>query len=261
MYLVKNGSSELADWLKHETTLDTELAIGASGLSVRRVQEWLTLHDHGVAVDGVYGAITASELARFQERASLPDTGKTDRATFSRLVAPLEEALRPQAHAGQSMNAAVLAHARKHLAQRPREVGGQNRGPWVRMYMDGREGAEWAWCAGFVTFVLRQASESLGAPMPIAGSVSCDTLAAQAKAAGLFVSQAEASRRTIPAGSIFLVRRTEADWTHVGIVDAAEPTSFRTIEGNSNDSGDREGYEVCRNSRGYADKDFILLAR
>ena len=128
------------------------------------------------------------------------------------------------------------------------------------MYMDGKDGAEWAWCAGFVTFVLRQACESLGLRMPIAGSVSCDSLAAQAKVKGLFLSRDEARTRAVPPGSLFLVRRTDSDWTHVGIVERTEPLLFHTVEGNSNDAGDREGYEVCSISRGYADKDFILLA-
>ena len=47
----------------------------------------------------------------------------------------------------------------------PREIGGQNMGPWVRLYMDGREGAEFPWCAGFVCFVLAQACEAMGRAM------------------------------------------------------------------------------------------------
>jgi hypothetical protein len=125
--------------------------------------------------------------------------------------------------------------------------------------MDGNEGTPWPWCAGFVTFILHQATESLNIEMPIPGSFSCDTLAAQAQAAGLFVSEAEARNSEIPPGSLFLVRRTDTDWSHVGIVEKASELYFRTIEGNTNDDGDREGYEVCARWRGYNDKDFILM--
>ena len=59
----------------------------------------------------------------------------------------------------------------------PSDVGGENRGPWVRLYMDGRDGKEWLWCAGFVCFILRQACAALDQPLPFPGTVSCDVLA------------------------------------------------------------------------------------
>ena len=64
----------------------------------------------------------------------------------------------------------------------------------------------------------------------------------------------------VMGGSIFLVRRTPTDWTHTGLVTDAVPVAFDTIEGNTNDDGDREGFEVCSRSRGYASKDFITLS-
>ena len=51
----------------------------------------------------------------------------------------------------------------------------------MRLYTQGHEGAPWAWCAGFVSFLMRQAAETLGLDPPIRGSVSCDSLAAQAR--------------------------------------------------------------------------------
>lgn len=259
MYLLRDGASGLADYLRQEVFLAQPLAAGSRGQAARRVQEWLSLHGHRLAIDGLYGAITAEVVAEFQTSASLPPTGAVDAATFARLSRPLQQALSPLSMASRSLRATVVRYAQSHLAQRPLEIGGQNRGPWVRAYMDGHNGTEWAWCAGFVTFILRQACETLGIAMPIEGSVSCDTLAAQAKRAGLFLAEADARKSGVPEGSIFLVRRTSSDWTHTGIVLDPRELLFRTVEGNSNDSGDREGYEVCSNSRGYAGKDFIVL--
>jgi hypothetical protein len=37
------------------------------------------------------------------------------------------------------------------------------------------------------------------------------------------------------------------------------PEGFKTIEGNTNDEGVSNGFEVCMRSRSYKDKDFILL--
>lgn len=156
---------------------------------------------------------------------------------------------------GRVTEDAVMRFQRAHFAQHPREVGGPNRGPWVRLYMNGVEGQPW--CAGFVSFVLTQGAAAARVPTPIAGSVSCDELAAQARAKNILV--AEGNRDGLRAGAIFLVRRTPTDWTHTGFVAEPRPDLFTTIEGNTNDDGEREGYEVCRLSRGYKNKDFILI--
>ena len=152
----------------------------------------------------------------------------------------------------------IVACGKRHLREHPIETGGQNCGPWVRLYMKGNEGVPWAWCAGFVSFLLEQARQKIERPMPIAGSFSCDSLAAQAKDAGLFADERDVMRGAIPPGALFLVRRTPADWTHVGVVTRSGPDAFDTIEGNTNDDGSREGFEVCARTRGYKDKDFIV---
>lgn len=225
---------------------------GARGPEARRVQEWLDLQGYGLSIDGDFGRITEDAVQRFQRAHRLPATGRVDQRTFDKLVAPLRRALRKPPSSVRTLPAAVLACARAHLAQHPREVGGPNRGPWVRLYMNGLEGQPW--CAGFVSFVLARAAAAVKKPMPIAGSVSCDVLAAQAREKTLFVSEKPR------AGSIFLVRKTPTDWTHTGFVVEARKDIFFTIEGNTNDDGEREGYEVCTLSRGYASKDFVLLS-
>ena len=139
-----------------------------------------------------------------------------------------------------------------------------NCGPWVRLYMKGNEGPQWPWCAGFDSFVLKQASQTLQQSTPIEDSFSCDSLAAQPKGAGILVTESEldqgiTNREDWPVASIFLVRRTSTDWTHAGFVIEFDQETFDTIEGNTNDEGSREGYEVCVRSRGYGKKDFIIL--
>src|SRR5207244_3371040 len=68
----------------------------------------------------------------------LPVTGEVDPETFAMLIRPMTEALRP-IHAPEStkMGTMVAAYALQHLRQHAREVGGQNRGPWVRLYLHG----------------------------------------------------------------------------------------------------------------------------
>jgi hypothetical protein len=230
------------------------VARGDKGPAVKRVQEWLSLRGYGLSIDGDFGRVTDDAVRRFQRAHRLRPTGIVNARTFGRLVEPMQNAISVK-RSPRSVAAGVLACAKAHLARHPREVGGPNRGPWVRLYMNGLEGQPW--CAGFVSFVLAQAAECARRQMPIAGSVSCDQLAAQAKARSIFLP--ETARAGLRPGSIFLVRKTPTDWTHTGFVAEAKPDLFYTIEGNTNDDGEREGYEVCKLSRGYKGKDFVLL--
>ena len=258
MHLFESDSQELAGWIRNEVELQKPLGIGNRGADVRRLQEWLNIRGFGLVVDSDFGPVTAQAVGRFQASARLPMSGRLDEATFGSLVAPMVRTLRRPRRRRASLGAMIVDCATRHLRERPIETGGQNCGPWVRLYMKGNDGSSWAWCAGFVSFLLEQARQKLERPMPIAGSFSCDSLAAQASDAGLFVAEEDAVRGAIPHGSLFLVRRTATDWTHVGVVTGSGPDAFDTIEGNTNDDGSREGFEVCARTRGYKDKDFIV---
>ena len=173
----------------------------------------------------------------------------------------MTEALKEISPGKKGLGQMVVAYAEQHLKRHPLEVGGQNKGPWVRLYMQGNEGSDWPWCAGFVSFILKQACKTLGMPLPIHTSFSCDSLAASAKERGLFLNESDAKHNaTIAPGSFFLDQRSPRDWVHTGIVQSVDDDVFHTIEGNTNDDGDREGYEVCRRIRNYKSKDFILLS-
>src|SRR4029078_8215693 len=131
----------------------------------------------------------------------------------------------------------------------PIEVGGDNRGPWVRIYLDGHEGPGWRWCAGFVTLVMKQAGRELGQSFPVEGSYSWGSLAYQAKHAGLFVPGAElesgnALWACLGSAQMFLVRKTSTDWVHTGFTFVGANTVFSTIEGNTNEDGSPNGSEV-----------------
>jgi hypothetical protein len=251
--------SELHDWICDELELEHDVAQGIRGMTVQRVQEWLNIHNFGIAIDGDFGPVTDLQVRRFQSHADIAATGVVDGETFGALVRPMTQALRQRLNRSATVGAAVIEYAYAHLAAHPREVGGTNRGPWVRLYMRGLDGPDLAWCAGFTTFVLAQAAESIEAAMPIAGSFSCDVLAAQGGDTGRFVADDSVPMADLTPGSIFLVRRTSTDWTHTGIVTQAYDDAFDTIEGNTNDAGARDGIEVCARSRGYASKDFIIV--
>jgi hypothetical protein len=111
--------------------------------------------------------------------------------------------------------------------------------------MNGRDGRNRFWCAGLTTFCMQQATELLSIEAPIEGSFSCDNLIAQGRRSGNFLAEADATPAAIPPGAFFLVRRNPTDWTDAGIVTEALPSAIRTIKGNTNDDGHRNGYEVC----------------
>ena len=233
---------------------------GRRGKRVRLIQEWLSLNNIYVCVDGDFGPATEEAVRQFQKREGLKADGIVNKKTYSRLIFPMKQALKPITVNEKSLGEMIISYAVQHTQQNPREIGGQNRGPWVRLYMNGHEGPQWPWCAGFASFILKKACKTLEVTLPIKPSFSCDSLAVDAKQRGLLMKENNVLDKTqITPGSFFLVRRTSTDWIHTGIVESAGEDFFSTIEGNTNDEGSREGYEVCQRIRGYKKKDFIVF--
>lgn len=248
--------------VKAELAFTGTIKAPMKGMGARRIQEWLSFHGCRTGIDGDYGPATTTAVANFQTARSLPVTGNVDDVTWNALTAPIHDALRDGV--GMSLAERVHSIAKNHLSVHPIELGGANKGPWVRMYTGGYDGTEWAWCAGFITSVLRQACQELATKMPVKGSLSCDTLAAQAQAAGLFVAEKDITSQKVQwedlgHSYIFLVRRTPGDWTHTGLGIGGNASSFNTVEGNSNNEGSSDGYEVCSLIRASSKKDFIVL--
>jgi len=240
--------------------LDKTYRRGSTGPKVTLIQEWLCLNDFNAVIDGDFGPATKRAVKRFQEARGLDVDGEVGPLTFGELVAPMKAALKPIARNGLSLGQMTAAYATQHVRQHPREVGGQNRGPWVRLYMKGMQGLESPWCAGFACYILNQACETVGVPLPLAVSFSSSALAASAKQKGIFLkgSPADVSPKVLP-GNLFLVRGGPTGWKHTGIVIEPLADVFNSIEGNTNDEGSNEGYEACQRVRNYADKDFILI--
>jgi hypothetical protein len=159
---------------------DGRLAAGARGLAATRVQEFLGLNGFHTKLDGDYGPATEDAVAAFQAAAGLPATGAVDADTHLALIAPLCDAADPtpvgSAYVG-AYGETVRAVAERHLRRRPAEIGGDNCGPWVRLYCQGADGPEYRWCAGFVSFVLLQAAHVSRSAAPLAYTLSCDRLA------------------------------------------------------------------------------------
>jgi len=155
----------------------------------------------------------------------------------------------------------ALRYAQEHLSAHVRELP-QNRGPWVRLYMgndpvNGYEGPDFPWCAGAVSFWIRQAvltfATFLGWAIdratlwPPAAAWSCDRIGAWAEDTALMTSDLD----QVHPGAVFLIRRTPGDWVHTGLIESVDRDQkvIVTIEGNTNAAGAREGVEVRRRFR------------
>jgi hypothetical protein len=247
--------------LRTDATVKAPIAKPAKSKQARLVQEWLCLHGHNVEIDNGFGDATERVVAEFQAKSGLPASGQVDQATMDALVQPMLRAIRPDPSPAPSLTAQVVRVAQRHLAEHPREVGGPNCGPWVRLYMSGHDGEKFLWCAGFVSYMFGQACRDLERARPLVSSQSCDELANDAQAKGIFLPGTKRPRTQPGPGWVFVRRKSAKDWNHTGLIVEADQSVFRTIEGNTAANGSREGTEVRALTHGYEDKyDFIKIA-
>jgi hypothetical protein len=240
------------------TISETIVRGGAQKNTISLIQEWLCINGQNVKVDGDYGAATELAVNNFQKNSGLPQTGQVDPVTFEKLVLPLKSMIQAGLSNSGDLLSAVKELSLKYLAVHPVEVAGQNMGPWVRYFMDGNQGNAWPWCAGFDTLVVKQASKLIGTPTELPRTYSCDVLGMWAQHNGKLVSGTFDDLSAVKPGHLFLVRKSQNDWQHTGIVIEMKPDCCITVEGNTNDEGSREGYEVCKRIRSFKNLDFVV---
>lgn len=234
----------------------TDLKIGSTGFDVRRVQEWLGLIGHGVAIDGDFGPTTEHALRHFSAHyTGVVDTGVWDEFAL---------ALRAAASAIDTLGdfgEVVGSLAAVHCGHKPLEIGGDNKGPWVRHYC---RGYEVAWCQGFASTIWMQAAHCLkldDTPFELTAdgqmSLYVPWVVNSAIAAGCF----QRGDGPVPEGSMFFLRGGSAGYSHVGIVVADHGDTIETVEGNTSDGGSPNGYEVARRYRKKTSCDYGLPVR
>lgn len=96
------------------------------------------------------------------------------------------------------------------------------------------------WCAAFVYWCVNEASKEMNVPNPL-------------KKTGSVLDQWNNSKHlrvtTPQKGDIFIMDFGGGNG-HTGFVSGVVGDKINTVEGNSNDEGSREGYEVCRKPGG-----------
>ncbi len=231
---------------------------------VQKIQSWLCLQEmlnHGIgtytAIDGDFGPATARAVENFQIFKGLPSNGIVDSMVFNILSQPLRNAFEGGI-TSTSIRSAILEIGEMHLSQSPFELlinSQTNSGPWVRSYMDKNEGDDWLWCMGFVQAIIDQAFSAFGKNfknmMPL--TYSCDTIGITGinKNVLLRNSAYKNNPTLIKRGDIFLIRKSQFDWIHTGIIVEIGSDIFTTIEGNSNIKGSRNGIGVYKRVRNF----------
>lgn len=246
-----------------ELAFPGNLKTGSTGNGVKRLQEWLSLQGVYTSIDSEFGPSTESALNKFAIYHGRGASGVLDEELWAILTAPLRKAVAPVT-LGLSLEETVISVAQQHIAQTPKEIGGNNCGPWVRVYMRGAEGETQLWCAGFVSLIIEQACRDLGVEMPFSRQVGVDALVKEAKQGNRFIAQEEVSSQLLRQsklrpGNLFVIRASDVDWTHVGIVLKLEADTFDTLEGNTGGTGGVDGDVARQHNRGYAARDFIRL--
>jgi hypothetical protein len=251
-----------APFVAAELTFPGNIKVGDNGMPVRRVQEWLAFHKVAPGgVDGDYGPLTAHAVSVFQKSQSLSESGLVDQPTWSALTFPLRQ-VDSFISSDSNPRAAVVATAQAHLAQGPIEIGGENRGPWVRYYCHGHDGEEWEWCQGFASSVFQQAFDNLHTQAPFLTTIMDNgtpvwclyvpTFVDHVRMQGGFVSGSDpALKQKLHQGAFFFVRSSKVVYQHVGLIESIDLNSgtFSSIEGNTNDDGSANGYKVARRVR------------
>jgi hypothetical protein len=123
---------------------------------------------------------------------------------------------------------------------------GSNWGPAVKQYL-ASVGIKYpaSWCAAFVYYRIKTAATELGIPFKFIKTASCQAIYQWAKKNN-YILDAPVD------GCVFLQWHEELHrYAHTGFVksyDKAKNT-FISVEGNSNSTGEREGYCVASNTR------------
>lgn len=150
--------------------------------------------------------------------------------------------------------------ARKYIGTEEQPIG-SNRGPLIDRWNTNVNAPIGSfWCASFVSGVALEWENKSGLDWPICFSADCDVWLAVAKKYGIL-------QRSPQAGDLMLLVKTlsngRQDAFHIGIVEGVDENGiWKSIEGNSNNDGSRNGYEVAHRSLyGNRKKDLVYFIR
>ena len=220
---------------------------------VKAVQQKLNENGLGpIEVIGIYGPKTINAVKLFQathrdqKGNALEIDGKIGSVTWAILfgeqtVPVIEE------NANQLLTEALnIAISQVGVMEDP---PGSNRGKKVEEYLAsvGLGGGQF-WCAAFLYWCFKKASEKMGRKNPVLKTGHCMTHWRDSPAKKIPAADALNKPSLLKPGHIFIIN-TGGSHGHTGIVESVEGGFIHTIEGNSDPAGGRNGIGVFRNTR------------
>lgn len=178
-----------------------------------------------LVADGVVGGLTWGTLKRVA-------SGAADPASHT-LVLGADDAnwwkkMPDAAYGGSARGLAALKVAVAEAKAGRGESGGNNSGPDVEKYLNGIVATPANWCAGFVSWCLKESG-----PMPFDYTVGARSIRTKAKAAGLLTFEDPSETTPLPGDIVVWWRGTLNGWEgHTGFVHHVSQGRIYTIEGN-----------------------------
>jgi len=221
---------------------------GSAGELVRELQTILNELDYAVPVNGVFDAKTEQAVKDFQgahvdkHQQPLTIDGVVGQLTWWALENPRPrvvagviayDKLPPTEHGESPLGRAALRVAISELKAGAGEVGGNNKGPWVRKYMEPAGLSDgYPWCAAFVSWCFLQAVGGDRRDMPFNYSAGARDIFNQLKNKGWSFT-GESEKQPKPGDIVCWWRTSLASGNgHIGIVHHCKDGFLYTIEGN-----------------------------
>ncbi len=229
--------------------MPASLKKGDRGNDVRTLQELLSKHGFPVDTDGDFGPRTLRAVRAFQSQnldqhgQPLTVDGKVGPLTWWSLTHPKPLTVAPSAvnyarlpaasMGGSKPGRAALKAAIAELKAGAGEIGGNNRGPWVKKYLEGAgldEGN--SWCASFVSWCYREAAGGKKDKMPFVYCPGARALLRQFKEKG-WAHEPQSGYEPKPGDLVVWWRVSFQGWQgHIGLVHSIKDGMLYTIEGN-----------------------------
>jgi hypothetical protein len=224
--------------------MDRILRIGDRGDDVALLEGQLTKRGFRVEVDGIFGSRTYDAVRAFQsqhlDRNGVPlhIDGVVGPLTWWALTHPkprietqsaVDFRQMPPAHRGGTARGRVaLAAAIAELNAGAREIGGNNKGPWVRKYLNGLGPQGRSWAAGFVSWCYSQNKDDA----PFDYSLSARDIYRGFRRNG-WAHEPGTGYQPQPGDIVVWWRLRLDEWQgHIGLVYELKDGVLYTIEGN-----------------------------
>ena len=238
--------------------MEPRLRKGDRGPAVRTLQELLNDWQLPVSVDGGFGPQTERAVRAFQSQhldkhgRPLVVDGAVGPLTWWSLKHPRRaisvdpviryERMPHTTYGGTTWGRKALKAAIGELKAEAREIGGNNKGKWVRKYLNDLAPEGSSWCAAFVSWCFAQS----GAPMPFKYSVGARDILTQFKKKGWVLPPSQGVEPQ-PGDLVVWWREKLAGWKgHIGLVHHVNDGILYTIEGNKSDRVQGFDYVLSR---------------